>query len=267
MSSEFYRVFEDRHRGPRNLIKERLKVYLPFVKPLLIAYPSISAIDLGCGRGEWLELMTEIGVISLGVDVDKEMLSVCANLNLNALYADAIGHISALPSHSHGVITAFHLVEHISFDQLQSLVSEAMRVLKPGGLLIMETPNPENIAVSTCNFYLDPTHQRPIPPTLLAFVAEYAGFSRVKTLRLQESKDIIKQMRIGLHDIICEVSPDYAIVAQKHASDDIIALTSDPFDIEYGLNLDSLLSRYDSWVECIESKAQEAESKALLSAS
>ena len=85
----------------------------------------------------------------------------------------------------------------------------------PGGLLIMETPNPENIVVATRNFYLDPTHQRPIPPMLLAFVAEYAGFARVKTLRLQESKELVNKGDVSLQDVFAGASPDYAVVAQK----------------------------------------------------
>ena len=138
-------------------------------------------------------------------------------------------YLSALPDESQAVVSAFHVVEHITFDQLGTLVAEALRVLKPGGLLIMETPNPENIVVATRNFYLDPTHQRPIPSMLLAFVAEYAGFSRVKTLRLQESKELVNKGDVSLQDVFAGASPDYAVVAQKHAPEDVLALTSDPF--------------------------------------
>ena len=84
------------------------------------------------------------------------------------------------------VVSAFHVVEHIPFETLRQLVDEAYRVLKPGGLLILETPNSENLVVGTSSFYLDPTHQRPLPAQLLTFVVEYAGFERVKTLYLQE---------------------------------------------------------------------------------
>jgi SAM-dependent methyltransferase len=180
MSDSFYRAFEERYRGGRELIKKRLALYLQFVEPLLTVYPDAETADLGCGRGEWLELLAESGFNPKGVDLDKGMLESCYEMGLNAEQGDAIGYVAALPDQSQVVVSAFHIVEHITFDQLRILVSEALRVLKPGGLLIMETPNPENIRVATRDFYLDPTHQHPIPSELLAFVAEHAGFEKRK---------------------------------------------------------------------------------------
>ena len=93
MSDHFYRAFEDKHRGSRELIKERLKAYLPFILPLLQAYPQGQAIDLGCGRGEWLELLTEVGLRPIGIDLDDGMLSACRHLGLAAKQGDAIAHL------------------------------------------------------------------------------------------------------------------------------------------------------------------------------
>jgi 2-polyprenyl-3-methyl-5-hydroxy-6-metoxy-1,4-benzoquinol methylase len=262
MNDGFYRAFEDRHRGSRDLIKARLAVYLPFIEPLLTPYPAADTIDLGCGRGEWLEILTGVGFKPIGVDLDSGMLAACHALDLIVELDDAIAYLSKLSGNSQTVVSAFHIVEHISFEQLQTLVAQAMRVLKPGGLLIMETPNPENIIVATRNFYLDPTHERPIPPMLLSFVAEYAGFSRVKTLRLQEPKELIKKGDVNLQDVFSGASPDYAVVAQKHASDDILALTDEPFSHDYGLSLENLLSRWNDRFDRTETKAQQAETKA-----
>jgi len=262
MSDGFYRAFEERHRGSRELIKGRLAAYLPFVESLLEVFPVAATIDLGCGRGEWLELLAESGFKPVGVDLDKGMLEACLERGLQVEQGDALAYLSALPDESQVVVSAFHVVEHITFDHLRTLVAEALRVLKPGGLLIMETPNPENIVVATRNFYLDPTHQRPIPPMLLAFAAEYAGFARVKTLRLQESKELVNKDDVSLHDVFAGASPDYAVVAQKHATDDVLALTSDVFSIDYGLSLDNLLSRWDGRFERLETKAQQAEQQA-----
>lgn len=263
MNDGFYRAFEERYRGSRELIKGRIAVYLPFIEPLLTAYPSAPTVDLGCGRGEWLELMAESGFKAMGVDLDKGMLEACIERGLPVEQGDAIAYLFGLPDESQAVVSAFHIVEHITFDQLGNLVAEALRVLKPGGLLIMETPNPENIVVATRNFYLDPTHQRPIPSELLAFVAEYAGFARVKTLRLQESKDLLNRGEVSLQDVIAGVSPDYAVVAQKHAAEDVLSLTSQPFSHQYGLSLDNLLNRWDNRFNRLEAKAQQAEAKAL----
>ncbi len=79
----------------------------------------------------------------------------------------------------------------------------------------METPNPENIVVATRDFYLDPTHQRPIPPQLLSFLPEFYGFARTKIIRLQESKDLEMRADLTLQDVLSGASPDYAVVAQK----------------------------------------------------
>jgi SAM-dependent methyltransferase len=262
MNDGFYKAFEERYRGCRELIKARLAVYLPFVEPLLDAYPAVAAVDLGCGRGEWLELLVQTGFTPMGIDSDIGMLESCLKLNLPVEHGDALAYLCALPDESQAVISAIHLVEHITFDQLRTLVDEALRALKPGGLLIMETPNPENIVVATRNFYLDPTHQRPIPSMLLAFVAEYAGFARVKILRLQESKDIAHRTDVSLQDVITGASPDYSIVAQKSANADIMALTSKPFGLIYGLSLEDLMGRWDSRFQGFVAKAQQAENKA-----
>ena len=187
---EFYRAFEDRYRGRRDLIKSRLNIYLPFIEPLKKFYGDCAAVDLGCGRGEWLELVADLGFDAVGIDLDEGMLDVSRGLELTVKREDAVTYLRGLADESIAVVSGFHIVEHITFSDLQSLVMEALRVLKPGGVLVFETPNPENIVVGTSNFYLDPTHQRPIPPQLLSFLAEYYGFHRVKILRVQEPPEL-----------------------------------------------------------------------------
>ncbi len=242
---DFYRAFEDRYRGSRDLIISRLLAYLPFVKPLAQAIPSASAVDLGCGRGEWLQVLGGVGLTAVGVDLDAGMLRDCRQLGLDVVQGEAIAYLSALPDESKAVVSAFHVVEHVSFDHLRLLVAQSMRVLVPGGLLIMETPNPENLVVATRNFYLDPTHQRPIPPDLLAFVAEYSGFARVKVLRLQEPPDILERQALVLSDVFAGVSPDYAVVAQKGGNESLVDALAAAFDEEFGVGLETLVSRYD----------------------
>jgi O-antigen chain-terminating methyltransferase len=258
MTDYFYKAFEDKHRGSRSLIAERLKVYLPFIRWVQKIYPAGKAIDLGCGRGEWLELLVSEGFNPTGVDLDEGMLEACKHLGLSVVKSDAVDLLSKTQSNTQLVVSAFHVVEHISFEQLRNLVSEAMRVLKPGGLLILETPNPENIAVSTRNFYIDPTHIRPIPPLLLEFVAEYVGFERVKTLRLQEPKDILSREIIGLTEVINSVSPDFAVIAQKKANSNIMAESQELFDADYGISLDELTIKLDLRLSSMENYAVQA---------
>jgi len=241
----FYKVFEDRHRGARSLIRSRLKVYLPIVEPLKMVYEHPDILDLGCGRGEWLELMKNNGFDTKGIDLDEGMLEDCIDLSLDVYQVDVLEYLRGLDADSVCLVSALHLVEHINFDKVLNLVSEALRVLKPGGLLILETPNSENLVVGTSNFYLDPTHQKPLPAELLSFVAEYAGFCRVKTLYLQESPDLTISHRTTLINVLQGVSPDYAIIAQKTASSDVLNLFDASINHVYGIRLNDLAERYD----------------------
>jgi SAM-dependent methyltransferase len=256
MSDDFYRAFEEKYRGPRELILSRLAIYRPFISSLTTVYPASPAVDLGCGRGEWLELLLDEGFSPLGIDQDEGMLQGCHEHNLPAQQGDAVAYLATLADDSQTIISAFHVVEHILFDQLRTLVSEALRVLKPGGLLIMETPNPENIVVATRNFYLDPTHQRPLPPQLLSFLPEYYGFARTKILRIQESKEHATNVSPTLNDVLAGASPDYAVIAQKTAPAETLDLFDKAFNQEYGLSLNTLADRYDA---SIEARATQAE--------
>ncbi len=260
MSDNFYRAFEERYYAPRDLIKSIRRQYLPFVEPLASIYPSGRTFDLGCGRGEWLELMSEQGLTPFGVDLDAGMLQACEERGLPATQGDAVAYLKTLESGSQVVVSAFHVVEHITFEQLQTVVSEALRVLRPGGLLILETPNPENIAVATNNFYLDPTHQKPIPSLLLSFVVEHGGFETVKTLRLQESPGLRNpDYPVSLLDVIRGASPDYAVIAQKAADPGIKEKFVPVFAAEYGLSLEQLAGRYEARTDSVRVRMEKAE--------
>jgi O-antigen chain-terminating methyltransferase len=249
MSTNFYRAFEDALRGSRDLIKQRQEIYLPFINPLKALYPQCPALDLGCGRGEWLELIQSQGFLARGVDLDEGMLQACQALDLPAEYGDALAALEALDDESQVVVSAFHFIEHIPFASLQLLVREALRVLKPAGLLIMETPNAENLLVGTNNFYLDPTHEKPIPHLLLSFLTEYTGFARSKLVRLQESAALHDLPQLTLLDVLRGASPDYAIIAQKMARAEQLAVFDPSFDRAYGLSQETLTERYEQQME------------------
>ncbi|MEA4873654.1 MAG: class I SAM-dependent methyltransferase [Synergistaceae bacterium] len=258
----FYRAFEEKHRGTRELIKSRLKVYLPFVLPFKEIYDKCNVLDIGCGRGEWLELMGENEFSAIGVDFDDGMLEACKELALNAINKDALLALKKLPNESQVVVSGFHVAEHLPFKVLLDVVKESIRVLKPGGLLILETPNAENIYVGTLGFYTDPTHLRPIYSELLIFMMEYCGYNRNKILRLQEAPEL-HQRKITLSDVYGGASPDYAIIAQKEANQDILSLFDDAFTKDYGLSINSLCNRFEKQIEdnfiSVETKTQNAE--------
>jgi O-antigen chain-terminating methyltransferase len=262
LNKKFYRAFEDKYRGSRELIKDRISIYIPFILPLKNLYVDSPALDIGCGRGEWLELLKDNDILAHGIDFDESMLTACHQLGLNVLQGDGIKYLKEQESESKIVISAFHVVEHISFEDLQLFVEESLRVLKPGGLLIMETPNPENIRVATEYFYLDPTHTKPIPSSLLSFLPEFYGFARTKVIRLQESQDLLKQETANILQVIEGISPDYAVIAQKDASLEILSQFDYTFLKEYGLSLNSITNKFENRLLNIEAKASEAEAKA-----
>ena len=242
----FYRAYEDRNRGSRNLIKSRLLAYRAFFEPWLDHELAPKALDLGCGRGEWLELLRDAGFSSRGVDLDLGMLSGLRKLGLDARHANALQALRETDAESLAIVSAFHLVEHIPFEDVRTIVREAMRVLKPGGLLILETPNPENLVVGSSLFYQDPTHLHPLPPELLRFTVEYEGFERHVITRLQEAPSLHGENDIGLLSVLEGVSPDYAVVGQKPAAPDFLHKFDAAFDAGYGITLHALAHRYES---------------------
>lgn len=247
MSDNFYRALEERFRASREDIRVRLEGYRPFLSALRTINPQPRAFDIGCGRGEWLQLLTEEGLDAQGVDLDESMLAACHERGLQATNQDALEALTALPDQSLDLISAFHVVEHLSFDYLQALLREAQRTLSAHGLLILETPNAENLIVGTNNFYLDPTHERPIPSIFLEFLCLTAGFAQSKIVRLQEDPALHNaQAYIGLWQVLYGVSPDYAIVARKSLPDTTTAdVFTDLFSKNYGLDLPTLAQRHD----------------------
>jgi SAM-dependent methyltransferase len=250
----FYRAFEEEFRGSRELIKSRLCFYLPFIEPLKQTQPCPKAVDLGCGRGEWLEILAENGFSALGVDRDDGMLAACRERGLASEKEDAIECLKRLPDASLAIVSGFHIAEHLPFADLRRLVQESARVLKPGGLLILETPNPENLRVAGTSFYLDPTHERPLPPDLLKFLAQYYGFARVKIARLQEPAELRAKASITLMDVLSGSSPDYAVIAKKASVPAFLATDDAAFGVEYGLSIESLAARYDRQLADLEAR-------------
>lgn len=262
VNAGFYRSFEDRFRGSREAIEQRLRAYLSFLAPL----PEITcvprALDLGCGRGEWLELLETQGFVAQGVDLDAGMLAACRERELVVRQEDAIAALAEMGDESLAVVSGFHIAEHLPFDTLQALVADALRVLAPGGLLILETPNPENILVASRHFYLDPTHRHPLPPPLLAFLPEFVGFARTRILRLQETQGVHSDVPIGVREVLGGASPDYAVVSQKSGPAPHLALFDSAFEADCGVSYESLVERFDSRFANVESRATTAQETA-----
>jgi SAM-dependent methyltransferase len=215
-----YVALEDQFRGTREEIKERLRIYLPILKEAKLGSRKMPLLDVGCGRGEWLELLKEQNLKAQGVDVNRVLAENCREQGLDVIERDVIVHLRSLPDASLGAVTGFHIVEHLPFEVVVKLIDEIVRVLKPGGVAILETPNPENVLVGSHTFYLDPTHRNPLPSALVKFIVEARGLCRVEVMNLH-SADVHRVREAGLDEITKRFNDlfygplDYAVVGWK----------------------------------------------------
>ena len=244
MNDDFYVAFEEKFRGSEELIKERQKKYLKFINPLKILKDEVKALDIGCGRGEWISLLNENGFNARGIDINESMVRLASQKGLNAAVNDALGELKSLDENSLDIITAFQVVEHIKFDDVLELIKEAKRVLAPCGILILETPNPENIMVGTQWFYLDATHKNPIPCELLSFATHYYGLERNFIFKTNEKSPSEYERDMGLFDVFEGVSPDYSVIAQKNG--DQSELFDEAFAVMPGVNLAQISASYNN---------------------
>ncbi|HEX7185148.1 MAG TPA: class I SAM-dependent methyltransferase [Thermoanaerobaculia bacterium] len=175
-----YFELERRYRGTEEEILDRISVYLPWLKTI----PG-PVLDLGCGRGESLALLRDQGIAARGVDSSARMVALCRERGLEATEGDLFGTLAAVEEGSLGAVVSFHVIEHLLPGSLDRLVRLAYRALKPGGVLILETPNPLSMVVAARNFWLDPTHVRPVHPESLKLMYELAGFDPVERLDLR----------------------------------------------------------------------------------
>ena len=215
-----YAAFEDVFRGTREEIKAKQSVYLPLLREQGIGSPNMPILDLGCGRGEWLELLREAGLQAHGIDCNEIVIEYCKSAGLDVVHGDALSYLRTLQDDSVGAFTSFHMIEHLPFDVILTLIDEALRVLKTGGILILETPNPQNILVGSHTFYLDPTHLKPLPSAMVRFFVEARGFCNVQVRELNpypasvRFADDGKGLANRLNDYLYGAQ-DYAVIGRK----------------------------------------------------
>jgi len=214
LSDRIYAAFEDQFRGDSKELRERLKYYLPFFRE---ADKTTDILDLGCGNGDWLDLLRDEGLRARGVEINTVLLNACRERQLDVVEGDMLDYLHGLPDSCTNVVTAFHLIEHIPFESMLELLNEVRRVLRPGGLIMLETPSPENLVVAACNFYSDPTHHKPVYPHTLTFVLKNLGFTdvRLQFLHPVEGSPFAGDDRLEPLHTWFYGPRDYAVVATK----------------------------------------------------
>ena len=183
--ASLYADFTDRFRGSTAEVTAKLGGYLPDVRRLVGAAAVAGAagtgvVDVGSGRGEWLALLRTAGVSASGVDANPTFVEAGRARGLDLVHGDAVTHLQALPPGAVDMVTAFHLIEHLDVEKLLALLAAARHALRPGGCVLLETPNPGNLRMAACDFYNDPTHRSPLPAALTEYLVSASGFGEVE---------------------------------------------------------------------------------------
>ena len=209
--------FADAFRGPEEEIRKRQERYAARFAAATQESALFQVLDLGCGRGEFLAAARQAGLKAHGIDQSEECIAFCRAKGLDAEPADLFAYLAALQDRSLGGVFCSQVVEHLPPDRVPALVQLLAAKLRPGALAIIETPNPECLAIFATHFYIDPTHTRPIPPVLLGFYLEEAGMGGIEVERIAPAAESIP----ALNDLPASVrdalfgSLDYAIIAKK----------------------------------------------------
>ena len=169
------RFFAARFSGDEPVIREQSEGFVELFRG------RARVLDLGSGRGTFLELLRDKAVGGYGVDLDPRMTDEVRSRGLEAQTGDGLEHLRSLPDASLDGLYARHVAEHVLPGELIAVLRECRRVLKPGSPVVFVTPNPATLTVGAHTFWLDPSHRRPIPPELFHFYLEVEGYERVET--------------------------------------------------------------------------------------
>jgi len=206
-----YTRFAERFRGPEERVKAGQRFYLDHFAGRR------EVLDIGCGRGEFLELMREAGIPAAGIDLSAECVAMCREKGLEARTADLFAYLGDLPEGSLDGIFCAHLVEHLPPDRLPRMIQLCATRLARGGVIAIETPNPECLAIFATYFYLDPTHVRPAPRQLLEFYFAENGLGAIEFRKLSPAVDTMPALA-SLPEDFREAffgGLDYALIGRK----------------------------------------------------
>jgi SAM-dependent methyltransferase len=225
VQSHKYVGFEDRFRGSEEDIRARLEAYVPYFAG------AADVLDVGCGRGEFLELMRAAGVSARGLDVNAAMVEVCRAKGLDAVRGDALGYLGSLPDQSLGGIIAVQVVEHLDPDYLMRFLQAAFHTLRPGSHIVLETINPTCWVAFFESYIRDLTHVRPVHPETLQYLLVASGFHQV---------DIVYRSPVGDKLLAVEAPP-----ARSDRSPDPLA----PLIAAFNQNVERLNARMFTYLD------------------
>ncbi len=220
----FYRRLESKVGRTREEVKSQQRFFLPEVESAYLRCAKKPLLDLGCGRGEWLDLMYEDQMHAIGVDIDSLQVSDLEARGRNIRHQEALSFLRAQSDSSFSCITSFHLIEYLAFEDVFEIVGEAMRTLAPGGLLVFETPNVANFAEVGPSLFSNLTNNQPLSELALTALFETYGFDPIETHHLHPSKLLEEFLRRPDFDpdlaMILFAPRDFAIIGTKPLGED-----------------------------------------------
>ncbi|MDQ4038843.1 MAG: class I SAM-dependent methyltransferase, partial [Actinomycetota bacterium] len=164
----------------------------------------------------------DAGVPASGVDANPAFVEAGRARGLDLVCGDAVAHLQGLPPDSIALVSAFHLIEHLDVEKLLGLMAAAWHALRPGGCVLLETPNPSNLRMAACDFYNDPTHRSPLPPALTEYLVSASGFGEVEVRPLHPSRSPFETSGLGpgqqVEQLVSRTlygPQDYAILGYK----------------------------------------------------
>jgi O-antigen chain-terminating methyltransferase len=175
-------------RGSNEEIRHRLDRYLPTLRE------AAPVLDLGCGRGELLLMLREAGVEALGIERDPALVQASRRRGLEVAEGDVLETLREQPDDRWGAVTAIHLLEHLDPAAVLAVLAEVRRTLRPGGLVLAECPNPHTLRVGAAEYWIDPTHQRPLLPETLQLFLKASG---LKVEHVQYLHPFPESQRLG----------------------------------------------------------------------
>ena len=213
--------FEEVFRGSRDELREHYRDLAEW----FVGFDPV--LDVGCGRGEFLELLDEVGVRATGLEIDPALVEAARARGLDVELNDALSKLASETDTSLGGIVLLQVVEHLSPQEVVDLVALATEKLRPGGRILMETVNPQSLFVFGHSLYIDPTHTRPVHPAYLEFLFREAGFSVVETKwrsptppehvleELPGDEDSVHNRNVRRLNSLLYGPQDYAVLAQR----------------------------------------------------
>ena len=221
-TSHFCFQLQGRFQSAVQADTSRLEMYRSVIGNLDPKVGAGAWLDIGCGRGRWLRIARDGGAEAIGVDSNPDAIRQCRESGLQVTESDALAFLQSAGDESFAVVSAFHVLEHCPFEYALNLVYQTARTLKPGGVLLIETPHPGNLLMAAEQFWMDPTHNRPIPQPLMEFLFEYCGLGVVHRFEVNpraESEHLPwRELELANRlDLLLYGPQDYAMIGRRHA--------------------------------------------------